>query len=137
MKIQTIFTLLFFAITTTEVSAQSITKDLIIIGAEGSITVIESGAESSIAPIVLIKGDVLGPGDIDCEVAASHPQCRSLSLLLGDGNDDNYEAPGVVIVAPGQGAIVLSGVYPGDYPPPLVVLDDCIVNRQGLQSSCH
>jgi hypothetical protein len=38
------------------------------------------------------------------------------------------EAPGLVVVDPGTGA-TLYNVQPGDYPPPLVVVDGSAVNR--------
>ena len=98
-----------------------------VIDGEGDVQLLELGDEISPTPIVLMNGQVLHPGGVDCDLWSDHPQCATLEALAAGEKQPN--APSVVWVRKGQGADLFINLQSGDYPPPVVVVDNEVVNR--------
>jgi hypothetical protein len=123
------------------------TNELIVVGSDGRFGIVRIGNFGEPAPIVMMNGTILSPGDLDCEMVPNHPQCRTLDALLAAEKDrrqnspqaplgaflDPYSkpdlAPGVILVTEDSGAVLIRNAAPSDYPPPVVIVDGVVVNR--------
>jgi len=99
-----------------------------VIGPNGKLLVFQGGQGAAEMPIVLQGDEVLHPGGADCDLAFSQPQCQALDYLLQSEGEGLQMAPGAVFVDPGLGAMLLD-VNVGDYPPPVVIVDGRVINR--------
>jgi hypothetical protein len=107
---------------------QGRSNELLVIGPTGGMVQLESGGESAPEPIVIMNDDVLSPGDVNCALATGNPQCQALNSVLGFEDEKPLQAPGLIIVNPGSPATLLD-VTPSIYPPPVVVVNGCVVNH--------
>jgi hypothetical protein len=106
--------------------AQPTPNELLAIGHGGEVSLLSPGNPGASAPIVLLNGEIVHAGEVDCGQTPNHPQCLTLSWLQGTGDQD---PPGYVIINTGDGTTFIHETFPNGYPPPLVVIDGEIINR--------
>ncbi len=113
--------------------AQPAPDELLVIDHGGDVSLVSPGNPAATTPIVLLNGEIVHAGEVDCSQTPNHPQCQTLLWLQGAGDQG---PPGYVIVNTGSGLTLITSTFPNGYPPPVVVVDGCNVNSGPQGDQC-
>ncbi|MDX1461220.1 MAG: hypothetical protein R3348_09215 [Xanthomonadales bacterium] len=115
--------------------AQPTPDELLVVGHGGEVSLLSPGNPGATPPVVLLNGEIVHAGGVDCGQTPNRPQCQTLAWLQGTGGQ---QTPGYVIVNTGYGggATFIIDTFPNGYPPPIVVVDGCIINSGSTIEQC-